>query len=158
MSIPQKIIKFLNKAGVKYETIKHRTVYTAYDKAATLKLPPKIIGKTLLVKMEKMPALFLIPANKNLDLQKIKKTTKLKKVDFIKERWIKKNLKGVKVGAIPPLGNLWKMPTFIDRGLLKQSKIIINAGDYNWSLKISSANLKKIIPGLLIGNFSRTKK
>ena len=35
--IPGKIIKFLEKGKVKYEILKHRTVYTAFDKAKTLK-------------------------------------------------------------------------------------------------------------------------
>jgi Cys-tRNA(Pro) deacylase len=158
MPIPQKIIKFLEEAKVKYEPIEHRTVYTAFDKAATLKVKPKIVGKTLLVKLDKNPALVLIPANKNLDKEKLRKIAKAKTIDFIKEVWMKKNIKGIKVGAIPPLGNLFKLKTFIDNSSLKQPKIIINGGDYNWSIKISPASLKKLIPDLVIGNFSKTKK
>ncbi len=152
------IINFLEKSGVKYEPIEHRTVYTAFDKAQTLKLPQKIIAKTLIVKLDKNPALVLISANKNLDIKKLKKLVKAKKVDFIKEIWMKKNLKGTKVGAIPPFGILWKMKTFIDRGLLKEPKIIVNAGNYNWSIKINPSYFKKIIPDIVVGDFGKTKK
>jgi len=158
MPIPKKIIKFLEKAKVKYEPIEHRTVYTAYDKAATLRVPEKIVGKTLVIRMDKKVGLVLIPANKNFDKGKFKKIAKVKEINFIKEAWMKKNLKGVKVGAIPPFGSLWGLPTFIDRSLINQSKIIINGGDYNWSIKINPANLKKLIPDLIIGNFSQVKK
>ncbi|MDI6603026.1 MAG: YbaK/EbsC family protein [Patescibacteria group bacterium] len=158
MPISQKLLKFINSAKIKYEPIEHRTVYTAYDKAATLRVPQKIIAKTLVVKLEKTLALVLIPANKNLDIQKLKKIANVKKVDFIKEAWMKKNLKGVKVGAIPPFGNLWGLPTFADKTLLKEPKIIINAGDYNWSIKITPAVFKKLIPNLVIGSFSTPKK
>ena len=71
---------------------------------------------------------------------------------------MKKNLKGVKVGAIPPFGSLWKLPTFVDKGLMKSSKIIVSAGNYNFSFKISPANLKKLLPDLIIGSFSQAKK
>ena len=164
--IPQKIIKFLDKNKVKYEIIKHKTVYTAFDKAATLRVSPKIIGKTLVVKLDpigkpsasngasKNPVLVLIPANKNLDKQKLKKIAKAKNIDFIKETWMKKNLKGIKIGAVPPFGTLWKMPTFVDRGLVQNPKIIVNSGDYNFSIKISPAIFKKIVPDLVVGNFS----
>jgi len=173
MAIPQKIIKFLDKKKVKCEIIKHKTVYTAFDKAATLKVAPKIIGKTLVVKLDKNPALVLIPANKNLDRQKLKKIAKAKnidastgsastlsscrRIDFIKEAWMKKNLKGIKIGAVPPFGNLWKMPSFIDRGLLNNQKIIVNSGDYVFSIKISPSAFKKIIPDMVIGNFSKPR-
>lgn len=158
MPIPKKVLNFLEKAKVKYELIEHRTVYTAFDKAATLKVPAKIIGKTLVVKADSRPALVLIPANKNLDINKFKKFTKAKKAEFVSEKIIKNKLKGVKVGAVPPFGNLWELATFIDRSLIKEVKIIVNGGDYNWSIKISPANLKKLIADLVIGNFSKAKK
>ena len=157
MAIPQKIIKFLDSNKVKYEIIKHRTVYTAFDKAATLRVPPKIIGKTLVIKLEKSPALVLIPANKNLDKQKLKKIAKAKSIDFIKEAWMKKNLKGIKIGVVPPFGNLWKLQTFLDRGLAQNQKIIINGGDYTFSIKIKAGDMKKLIPDLVMGNFSKPR-
>jgi len=155
MPISQKLIKLLEKNKVKYEPIKHRTVYTAFDKAATLKVPQKMVGKTLVIKLDKNPAVILISANKNLDKNKFKKITKTKKVDFVSERIIKNKLKGVKVGVIPPFGNLWGLATFIDKSLINQPKIIVNGGDYTWSIKISPAALKKIIPDLIIGSFSK---
>ena len=170
MPIPKKIINFLKKNKIKYEPIEHRTVYTAYDKAATLKVPQKIIGKTLVVKLDligksltsygpgQSPALVLISANKNLDKQKLKKVAKAKAFDFLKEAWMKKNLEGVKIGAIPPFGNLWRLPTFIDKALLREQKIILNSGDYNFSIKISPANLKRLMPNLVVGNFSKPRK
>lgn len=158
MAIPKKIINFLDKNSAKYETIKHRTVYTAFDKSATLKVRPKIIGKTLAMKLDKNTVLVLIPANKNLDKQGLKKLAKAKSVDFVKEAWMKNNLKGIKMGAVPPFGNLWKMSTFMDKGLTQNPKIIINSGDYNFSLKISPAVLKKLIPDLIVNNFSISKR
>ncbi len=153
-------IDFLGSSRLKYELIEHRTVYTAFDKAATLKVPLKTVGKTLAVKLDPPtggPALVLISANKNLDKGKLKKTAKAKKIDFLKEAWMKRNLKGIKIGAIPPFGNLWKLPTFTDRALFQNPKIIVNSGDYNWSIKLNPSLLKKIIPDLVIGNFSKSK-
>jgi Ala-tRNA(Pro) deacylase len=158
MAIPKKIINFLEKNKVKYEVIKHKTVYTALDKAATLKTPKKIIGKTLLLKLDKKPALVIIPADKNLDKQKLKKIAKAKEIDFIKENWMKKNLKGLKVGAIPPFASLWKMSIFGEKNLFSQPKIIINSGDYSFSIRINPKDFKKICPDIKIGNFSQIKK
>ena len=88
MAIPKKVINFLEKGKVKYEAIGHRTVYTAFDKAKTLKRgplaggwrvgrsPEKMVGKTLILKMDGKLTVVLIPANKNLDLQKFKKLAK----------------------------------------------------------------------------------
>jgi Ala-tRNA(Pro) deacylase len=172
----KKVINYLEKVNlglkgrdkVKYELLKHRTVYTAFDKAATLKVKPNLIGKTLVLKTGKDLVTVLIPGNKNLDKNKFKKLVnnwrkkqgekQTRKIDFVSEKIIKNRFKGVKVGAVPSFGNLFKLPTFIDRTLINQPKIIINAGDYNWSIKIKGADFKKLIPDLIVGNFSKSKK
>lgn len=158
MPIPKKLIKFLQKNKVRYEAIKHRIVYTAYDKAQTLKVPEKAIGKTLLLKIDKKFALILIPANKNLDKNKFKKIVKAKELKFASEKLMKNKFKGIKVGAIPPFGNLWGLSSFVDRAVVNQPKIIINGGDYNSSIGLNPNALKKIIPDLVVGNFSQVKK
>lgn len=157
MAIPQKVIKYLDSANIKYELVEHRTVYTAYDKAETLDIPQKSVGKTLVMKMDKGLALVLLPANKNLDKNKFKKLSGAKKVNFASETVIKNRLKGIKLGAVPPFGALWKIPTFIDRALLKAPKVIINAGDYRCSIKVSGASLKKITPDLVSGSFTKAR-
>ncbi len=168
MAIPAKILNYLNKSKIKYDLAKHKIVYTAYDKAATLKVPEKTICKTLIVKTDKTYNLVLIPANKNLDKIKFKKILNneqkktggkiAKTIDFATELWIKKNIKGIKLGAIPPFGKLWKLPVFIEKTLLKEREIVVNSGDHRWSIKIDLNNFKKAIPDLIAENFSQAKK
>jgi prolyl-tRNA editing enzyme YbaK/EbsC (Cys-tRNA(Pro) deacylase) len=160
---------FLDKSKIKYEIIEHRTVYTALDKAATLKVKPAIVGKTVIVSLAgKDYAIGLISANKNLDKQKVlaafnklrqkAKEKNYKKIDFATEKWMKANIKGVKLGATPPFGVLYKLPFFIDNSLTKQSKIIVNGGEYELSLKLSPVSLSKLNPNTLKGSFSMAKK
>lgn len=158
MKIPAKVQGFLDEAKTKYELIEHRTVYTAYDKAATLKVREKIIGKTLVLKTDSGYCLVLIAANKNLDKNKFRKIAKTKKIDFVKEAWMKKNLKGIKIGAVPPFGSLLKMDLFVDASLFKNPKIIISSGIHTVSIKIAPGIFKKINPGLVVGSFSAVKK
>jgi Ala-tRNA(Pro) deacylase len=158
MPIAKKIIEFLDKNKIKYEKISHRKVFTAYDKAATLRVKPSMIGKTLILKINGDLVITLIPGNRNLDKNKFKKLAKTKRVDFISEKLMKNKFKGVKIGAIPPFGNLWKLQTFIDRNLTNQPKIIVSGGDYNWSIKINPAVLKKTTPDLVAGSFSKPRK
>jgi Ala-tRNA(Pro) deacylase len=166
INLKRKIEKFLEEKEIKYAPIEHRTVYTAYDKAATLKMPLRTIGKTLVVKFNRECGLVLIRADRLLDRVKFKKVVNkwlrtqtkkaIKTVDFVKESWIKNNLKGVKVGAIPPFGEMWKLPTFIDKSLLRNKKIIVNAGDYTLSIQISPANLRKT-ESLIEASFSKIR-
>jgi Ala-tRNA(Pro) deacylase len=171
MAIPKKIINFLEKEKVKHEIIEHRKVFTAYDKSATLKVPEKISVKTLAVKISppsKEVVLISIPANKNLDKDKLKKKINVqrkkegkklaKKIDFVTERWLKSNLKGVKPGAVPPFGNIWKLKSFIEKSLFKNPKIILNSGDNSFSIKMSPKSFEKAVPDLVVESISQPRK
>ena len=170
--IPQKLIKFLDDNKIKYEIVQHKTVFTAYDKAATLKVKPSLIGKTLVLKTDKELAVALLAGNKNLDKNQFKKVLNVwtrrrqgfggqrkktvKSIEFVSERVMKNKFKGIKIGALPPFGNLWKLPTFIDRGLIKEKNIFVNTGIYENSFKISPKIFEKL--NYIKGVFSKAKK
>jgi len=166
MPIAKKLEKFLKENKIQYQEVNHRTVFTAHDKAATLRVKEKSIGKTLLIKTDRDLALVLIPGNKNFDKRKFKKVVNdwrkktnqksVKNIDFASETLMKNNLKGVKVGAVPPFGKLWKFPVFVDKSLLKEKEIILNNGNYNSSLKIKQKEFKKF--DFIQGVFSKAKK
>lgn len=157
MAVPKKIINLLEKSKVRYQILRHKKVFTAFDKSQTLKVPEKIVGKTLVLKSNRELFFCLIPANKNLDLKRLKKLTGKEKIEFVSEKLIKKRIKGVKVGAVPPFGNLWKLKTFADKSLKKEKKIILNSGDWNFSIEISPKDLQKLVEDLVWGSFSKKK-
>ena len=174
------IQNFLGKNKIKYEVVEHKKVFTALDKTATLRVKPAMIGKTVVLAFDaKDHALALIPANKNLDKTKLLKIinnspdspsyfkkgvggVKEKRVhfshaDFAKEQWVKANIKGVKIGTTPPFGPLYGLALFLDNALAKQSKIIVNGGDYTLSLKLAPTSLVKM-ENTVRGSFSQAKK
>ena len=167
MAVLKSLTNLLEKNKIKHEVIDHKKTYTALDTAETQHLKPQEIVKTLVIKLNaRKYILALIPSNKNLNKAKLKKEVNkwlkkeeqktVKTVEFAKEAWMKKNLKG-KLGATPPFGSLMKLPTFIDRILLRQKNLIINTGDYQKSIKLAT---KKFLEAeeMIKGNFSEAKK
>ena len=165
MAVLKSLTNLLDKNKIKYEILDHKKVYTAWDLAETEHLKPQDIAKTLVMKLDREYALAVLPASKNLDKVKFKKVANqfkkkqglksIKKIDLAKEAWTKKKLKG-KVGATPPFGSLFKMATFVDRGLLTKPNLIINSGDYIKSLKVKSKAFVKV-ESPVIGSFSKKK-
>lgn len=165
MAISKKIIKHLDDNKYKYEIVEHKTTYTAWDTAQTEKIKPQEVAKALVMKADSGYALALLPANRNLDKQKLlkainaarKKTggKNYKKIDFAKEAWMKKNLPG-KVGATPPFAKILKMDIFIDSLLAKNKKIYLGSGEYTNSIRVNMGQyLKKENP--VKGIFSKKK-
>ncbi|MFH0818953.1 MAG: YbaK/EbsC family protein [Patescibacteria group bacterium] len=156
--IPKKILSYLEKENIKYEVIEHRKVYTALDSAQTQRIKPQEIVKTMVMKIDNNYCLALLPANKNICKDKFKKAVNVyfkkekkqdpkiklvKKVDFAKEVWMKKNLPG-KIGATPAFGKLLKLLLFMDGSLFKLKKLILNTGEYTESFKINTNQFIKL--------------
>ncbi|PIS39467.1 MAG: hypothetical protein COT33_01840 [Candidatus Nealsonbacteria bacterium CG08_land_8_20_14_0_20_38_20] len=177
MPILKNLEKLLKDAKAKYEVVKHKTVYTALDKAKTLKIKPKEVAKTLVLKLGSgktaQYVLASIPADKNFDKEKFKKLFNnwakkaakaegkvfktIKEIGFAEEKWIKKNIFKTKAGgAVPPFGSLFKISAFIDKSLLKAKKLMINAGGFEESIRIVGGQLEKLEKAVK-GSFSKKK-
>ncbi len=144
MAISKRLINYLKKNKIEFKTIAHKTVYTAYDLAQTLKEKLDNIAKTLIIKTEKGYALLVVSASKLADLKKIKKVLRAKKVEIAKERVMKDFFK-IKPGTITPFATLHKkVPLYIDQALLKTKEIIINAGSYTDSLRLKVKDLLRL--------------
>lgn len=167
MAILKNLEKLLHDSKAKYEIVKHKTVFTAFDSAVTQHINPREVVKALVLKIgAKKHILALISADKNLNKKKLlisvnkwlkeKGEKAVKDVEFAKEAWMKKNLKG-KVGATIPIGSINKMTAFIDNGLLKNKFLLISTGDYEKSIKIATKKFLQL-DEMMRGAFSEAKK
>jgi Ala-tRNA(Pro) deacylase len=153
MAVPKKVLSYLDKKGLKYDVVKHKKVFTAFDLSKTLKEKMDQIAKTLLVKTDKKYVLVTLPASYRLDLDKVKKYLRAKSVALAKELHMEKVLK-VKPGALTPFGALHKLEVLMDKTLLKAGKVLVGAGSYTESLRLKAADLHKM-EGVTLGAFGK---
>ncbi len=160
--IPAKLIKYLEKAGVKYDILEHKTVFTAIDAAATMKRKLNEIAKSLLIKADKNYYIVIVSADNNINFEKLEKIISKKENKNIKivkipsEKIMEKILK-VKAGAISAFGGLYKLPVIVDKKLTKIKKAVFSGGSFNHSIEMSVNDFIKLEDALL-GGFSIKKK
>ncbi|MFH1890807.1 MAG: YbaK/EbsC family protein [Candidatus Kuenenbacteria bacterium] len=101
--LSKKLFKLLEENKTKYEIIGHKTVYTAYDVAATMKIKLNLIAKSLLIKFnkpfitgEKPYAIAIVPADKNIDLKRLVKVVSAHAVELNKKLRLQKPVAGKK--------------------------------------------------------------
>ncbi len=131
--MPSKVKAYLEKNGAKYEELAHKTVFTAYDAAATLKKELKQIAKNLLIEADKTHVLVIVPADKKLDLGKLKKALGAKKVSIPKEQVVVKILK-IKPGAISSFGKLHKLEVVLDKTMTGVKEAVFSTGSFTDSV------------------------
>jgi Ala-tRNA(Pro) deacylase len=160
--LPKKVVDYLEKHGVKHEILEHRTVYTAIDAANTLKKKMNEIVKSLLIKADRDYFLVLLPADNNLNIEKLKKIigkSKGKEIKTIKipgEKIMEEALK-IKAGALSAFGNLHKLPVMMEKNLEKAKKAVFSSGGFNHSIEMSVKDYIKLEEAV-IGSFGIKKK
>lgn len=136
MPIPPKLQKHLDGHQAAYQPVRHRTVYTAYDLAQTLRHDLAEIVKTLLIKTEQGMKLVVLPASKRLDLVKLKKALGVKKATIASEKDMQKHYK-VQPGAIHAFGSLLQStPVVVDKTLTKAKELVFPTGSFTDSLRM----------------------
>lgn len=132
---PKKILSYLTKNKILHELLEHKTVYTAYDVAQTLKSKMEEIVKPLLVRVDQRYVVVAIPAHTSLDLPKLKKVLAAKTANLAKESAVQKLLK-VKAGSLTAFGSVHGLEVVLDKSLSKMSRAIFSAGSFTESFRV----------------------
>src|SRR3989338_4946618 len=143
MTLPAKTKQYLDKKLAKYEAISHKTVYTAYDAAQTLLRELKDIAKSLLIAADRAYIIVVVPAHMRIDLVKLKKSLKAKKVSIPNEKVMVKVFK-VQPGAMTAFGGLHQVEVWVDKSLLKTKDIILSAGSFTDSVRMKVKDFIKL--------------
>ncbi len=154
----KKILNHLQKTNLKHEVIPHKKVYTSYDASQTLKVHPKQIVKSLIVKIKNNFALVLLSADKNIDFKKLAKQFGAKEIDIKipKEKVLMEKL-GIKPGTAHVFGDLYKIPVVVERDLAKLKEAIFSSGSLTESIKLKVGDFIKHQEAS-IAQFGITKK
>lgn len=139
MPIPKQTKKYLDKQMAKYDELAHKTVYTAYDLAQTLRKELKEIAKSLLIATDKAYIIAVVPAHMKIDLGKLKKVLKAKKVSIPNEKIMVKIFR-VRPGAMTAFGGLHKAEVIVDKSLLKVKEVILSAGSFTDSVRMKTTD------------------
>ena len=154
MPIPKKTKQYLDKKMAKYEELSHKTVYTAYDMAQTLRKELKMIAKSLLIATDKAYIIAVVPASMRLDLGKLKSALKAKKVSIPDEKIMVKVFK-VKPGAMTAFGGLHQVEVWVDKSLLKTKDVILSAGSFTDSVRMKAKDFIELEQAKL-ANFAKS--
>ncbi len=140
--LPARLAAYLGKLKVKVQPLAHKTVFTTYDLAQTLKVRLDSVSKTLFVKTDTGHVLVVLPGHRSLDLAKLKKAIGAKTVQLAKEKDMVKFLK-VKPGALTPFGGFHRVPVVLDRSLAKAKDVVAGTGHFAVSVKMKMKDFLK---------------
>ena len=136
MEIPSKLVDFLNKGKVRYQIIHHPEAFTAQELAAIEHVKGKYHAKVVMAKINGGLVMAVLPADHRLDLEKLDIASG-KRVTLATEAEFQAVFPDCAVGTMPPFGNLYGVPTYVDKSLTEDAFIIFEAGTHTDAIKMS---------------------
>lgn len=130
------IKKLLDDKKINYKVTEHEPVYTSDQAAKVRNTPLKQGAKALVIIADKKPVMIVIAANKKIDFKKFKTIYKIKDLRMATPDEVKE-ITGVEIGAVPPLGNIFNIPLYVDASLTKNKEISFNAGEHTKSIDVT---------------------
>lgn len=129
------VTEYLERKGVPFETISHEKAFTTLDEARALGIEADAVVKTLLLDTAAGHALAVIPGDRRLDMRLVEEVTGDKHAHLATEQEIERDLPGIELGSLPPLGGLLKMHAYVDPEVLRHETIVFAAGTQTESVK-----------------------
>ena len=135
--------EFLKAKGVEYQVVPHAQTFTAQEVAATEHETGHHFAKTVIAKGGTDTFMFVLPASRHVDFEKAAKLVG-KKVEMAGEGDMKRVFADCEVGAEPPFGSQYGVPTYVDTSLEKCEQIVFRAGTHDKTVKMSYKAYKKL--------------
>ena len=143
MTMSARLKTYLDDNHVHYTLMSHSPAYTAQAAAATLHVPGKDLVKTVVVTAGDQPALAVLPASFHVNLKKLSELAG-KPVRLASEQEFISLFPDCELGAMPPFGQLYKLPVYADRSLEADEEIVFNAGTHRDAIRMKYADFKKL--------------
>jgi len=144
VKIPLQLIDCLNESKVRYEILHHPEAVTAQRIAQAEHVKGRHPAKVVMIKSGGERLMAVLPADHQIDLEKVGKVIG-KTASLDSEKEFKSLFPDCAIGAMPPFGNLYGLPTYVDKSLAAQDYIVFEAGTHSDAIKLSYRDYEKIV-------------
>ncbi len=132
-----RVTDFLDESGVSYEVTEHRPAFTAQQIAAEEHEPGKYVAKPVIIRADGQLMMCVLPAPNKADMGALKSQLGVQDVELVEEKEIADMFPDCELGAEPPFGNLYDMPTILDKTMQDDDHILFQAGTHEQGIRLS---------------------
>lgn len=139
-----KLETFLQQQGVGFEKHAHTLVYTSQHLAQAEHVPGYVVAKPVIVRGNSHFAMCVLPAPKHLDLRRAAEALHEPEVHMATESEMAQLFPDCELGAEPPVGTMYGLPTIMDQELKKDEYIVMQAGTHTDAIRMRRADWERV--------------
>jgi Ala-tRNA(Pro) deacylase len=158
MAILRKLKEVLDQAKIPYEVYNHPQAFTSQEIAATQHMSGKEMAKVVILKVNGSFVIAVVPASSLVSFQKVKTGLGAAQVSLATEEEFASLFPECEIGGMPPFGNLFGLPVYVDPALEEDESIFFNAGNHLQTVRMRYGDFKELVKPVVVPLTSEKRK
>ena len=145
---------YLDRMGISYRMSQHDTAFSAQDLAHKEHFSGDNVIKPVLVEVDGQFILCALPASYRIDLDALQRELGAQDMSLAKESELEEVFDDCELGAEPPIGAIFGLPTIMDDSLTGADQVLFQAGTHGEAVMMRMEDYRRIAqPG--VGHFGK---
>jgi len=136
--------QYLDQHHVAYEITAHPRAYTTPEVAAAAHVRGHRMAKVVMAVSGKEKVMLVLPSTSHVDLTRLRAVLG-KEVRLAHEAEFDPLFPDCEGGAMPPFGNLYGLPVYVDSDLARESTIVFQAGTHRHTMSLRFEDLARLV-------------
>ncbi|SFM57116.1 aminoacyl-tRNA deacylase [Shimia aestuarii] len=153
MPIASRLKHHLDAHGFPFDMLPHPYTATASETAEQAHVPGDHLAKTVLIHMEEGPFAAVIPSHLHVDLHQLQLMMN-RRLGLAPEEELAEVFEDCEIGAAPPVGVAYGIPTVLDKSLMGLDEVWFEAGDHRTLVHMSGHHFDRLMSDAKLGSFS----
>jgi Ala-tRNA(Pro) deacylase len=154
MALSERLRKLLERNNIQYEVLPHREAFTSQEVANTSHVAGRLLAKPVIVReSEDRWYMAVVPATEHVSLAAVHRVTGRARGRLATEEELRRLFPDCELGAMPPIGALYGIPSYLDEGLRRNEDIYFQAGNHHEIVRMKFADYERLA-GPFLGEFT----
>jgi Ala-tRNA(Pro) deacylase len=136
---------YLRENQVPFEEQHHPRAVSAQEVAASEHVPGRMLAKTVMVLADREMVMLALPATYQVDLEKAAAALGVDEARLAEEEEFSNSFLDCEVGAMPPFGNLYGVPVYVEKTLAEDETIVFRSGTHTETMSVSYSDFERLV-------------
>jgi Ala-tRNA(Pro) deacylase len=144
MSMPPRLQSHLSEHQIAYGRVFHPAIHSAQRTAAMMHFPGIEVAKTIALRTGHQPFLAVLPATHRINFERMRDIVG-ERVHLLDDVECREMFPDCESGAIPPFGELYGLPVYLDQRLVANPQIVFCAGTLSEGVRMGNVEFMHLV-------------
>lgn len=150
MAVLTNLEEYLQERQIPFHRSIHPIAFTAQEVAQAEHVSGRKVAKTVVLLADGVFLMAVLSADAVVDLQELRHAMGVTHLRLATEREIADLFPDCELGAMPPFGNLYALPVYVEASLAQQPEITFNAGTHREVIRMKFGDFRRAVDPIIL--------